>query len=107
MHQELYDVASCIGGISVKLRRLDNGTAETDIAMPSWVINTLVKRVVRAMRGKPKSGASQGSDKDIPIVPIEAGSDPQGRLWVTLGVYLWAGKPPLADIILSHPPDLT
>ena len=27
-----------------------------------------------------------------------------GSIW---GVYLWAGKPPLADIILSHPPDLT
>ena len=37
----------------------------------------------------------------------EAGSDPRGHLWVTLGVYLWAGKPPLADIILSHQPDLT
>ena len=37
----------------------------------------------------------------------EAGSDPRGHLWVTWGVYLWAGKPPLADIILSHPPDLT
>ena len=33
----------------------------------------------------------------------EAGSDPL----VTWGVYLCAGKPPLADIILSHPPDLT
>ena len=33
----------------------------------------------------------------------EAGSDPRGPLWVTLGVYLLAGKPPLADIILSHP----
>ena len=33
--------------------------------------------------------------------------DPRGHLWVTWGVYLWAGKPPLADIILSHPPDLT
>ena len=38
---------------------------------------------------------------------IEAGLDPRGHLWVTWGVYLWAGKPPLADIILSHPPDLT
>ena len=38
---------------------------------------------------------------------IEAGSDPRGHLWVTWGVCLWAGKPPLADIILSHPPDLT
>ena len=37
----------------------------------------------------------------------EAGSDPLGHLLVTWGVYLWAGKPPLADIILSHPPDLT
>ena len=37
----------------------------------------------------------------------EAGSDPRGHLWVTWGVYLWAGKLPLADIILSHPPDLT
>ena len=39
--------------------------------------------------------------------PGEAGSDPRGHLWVTWGVYLCAGKPPLADIILSHPPDLT
>ena len=37
----------------------------------------------------------------------EAGSDPRGHLGVTWGVYLWAGKPPLGDIILSHPPDLT
>ena len=37
----------------------------------------------------------------------EAGSHPRGHLWVTWGVYLWAGKPPLADIILSHRPDLT
>ena len=37
----------------------------------------------------------------------EAGWDPRGHLWVTWGVYLCAGKPPLADIILSHPPDLT
>ena len=38
---------------------------------------------------------------------FEAGSDPRGHLWVTWGVYLCAGKPPLADIILPHPPDLT
>ena len=37
----------------------------------------------------------------------EAGSDPRGHLWVTWGVHLWAGKPPLDDIILSYPPDLT
>ena len=37
----------------------------------------------------------------------EAGSYPPGHLWFTWGVYLCAGKPPLADIILFHPPDLT
>ena len=37
----------------------------------------------------------------------EAGSDACGHLGVTSGVYLCAGKPPLADIILLHPPDLT
>ena len=42
-----------------------------------------------------------------PVVLGEAGSDPRGHLGVTWGVYLCAGKPPLADIILSHPPDLT
>ena len=38
---------------------------------------------------------------------LEAGSDPGSHLGVTWGVYLCADKPPLADIILSHPPDLT
>ena len=37
----------------------------------------------------------------------EADSDPRGHLGVTWGVYLWACKPPLADIILLHSPDLT
>ena len=37
----------------------------------------------------------------------EAGSEPGGHLGVTWGVYLCVSKPPLADIILSHPPDLT
>ena len=40
-------------------------------------------------------------------VGAEAGSDPRGHLGVTWAVYLCAGKPPLADVILSHPPDLT
>ena len=79
VHHELYNVASGIGGISVKRGRLDDGTAETDIAMPSWVINTLVKRVVRAMRGKPKSGASRGSDKDVPNVPMDSQPEPQSE----------------------------
>ena len=37
----------------------------------------------------------------------EADSDPRGHLWVTWAVYLFAGKPPLADIIPSHLADLT
>ena len=56
----------------------------------------------------------QWEGQDVPLVRPsscnvkgEAGSDPRGHLWVTWGVYLCAGKPPLADIILSHPPDLT
>ena len=44
---------------------------------------------------------------DLSTAQNEAGSDPRGHLGVTWGVYLCAGKPPLADIILSHPPDLT
>ena len=43
----------------------------------------------------------------VDYLSCEAGLDPRGHLWVTWGVYLCAGKPPLADIILSHPPDLT
>ena len=45
--------------------------------------------------------------RDLASWRCEAGSDPRGHLGVTWGVYLCAGKPPLADIILSHPPDLT
>ena len=41
------------------------------------------------------------------MIVCEAGLDPRGHLWVTWGVYLCASKPPLADIILSHPPDVT
>ena len=37
----------------------------------------------------------------------EAGSDPCGHFGVTWGVYLCAGRLPLADIILFNPPDLT
>ena len=56
-------------------------------------------------------GAGMQSDRASVTLSItlscEAGSDPRGHLGVTWGVYLCAGKPPLADIILSHPPDLT
>ena len=48
---------------------------------------------------------TQAARRNSPELP-EAGSDPRGHLWVTWGVYLCAGKPLLADIILSHPPDL-
>ena len=37
----------------------------------------------------------------------QAGSNPCGHPSVTWGVYLCAGKRPLADIIPSPPPDLT
>ena len=37
----------------------------------------------------------------------EAGEDPDGHLLITWGVYLCAGKPPSADFMLYHPPDLT
>ena len=47
------------------------------------------------------------SDLALDAFCSEAGSDPRGHLGVTWGVYLCAGKPPLADIILSHPPELT
>ena len=47
------------------------------------------------------------SDTTLTEKGVEAGSDPGGHLGVTWGVYLSAGKPPLADIIVSHPPDLT
>ena len=43
----------------------------------------------------------------VSYLTAEAGSDPRGHLGVTWGVYLCAGKPPLADIILSRPPELT
>ena len=41
------------------------------------------------------------------LVAFQAGSDLRGHFGVTWGVYLCAGKPPLADNILSHPRDLT
>ena len=31
------------------------------------------------MRGKPKSGASQGSDKDVPNVPMDSQPEPQSE----------------------------
>ena len=52
-------------------------------------------------------GKQDGTAAGTPAAAREAGSDPRGHLGVTWGVYLCAGKPPLADIILSNPPDLT
>ena len=55
------------------------------------------------------AGVEDRTEVGVPVscLQAEAGSDPRGHLGVTWGVYLCAGKPPLADIILSHPPDLT
>ena len=55
----------------------------------------------------PPSGTPCSRRKMPHVTASEAGSNPRGHLRVTWGVYLCAGKPPLADIILSHPPDLT
>ena len=63
-------------------------------------------RVAR-QRAKQHSAAVEGAVGIAQEEAAEAGSDPRGHLGVTWGVYLCAGKPALADIILSHPPDLT
>ena len=55
-------------------------------------------RVLSSMTSEPIQRSEKGGEAD---------SDDRGHLWVTWGAYLWACKPPLADIILSHPPDLT
>ena len=57
--------------------------------------------------GANQEGAAETKRQQNADEGVEAGSDPRGHLWVTWGVYLCAGKPPLTDIILSHPPDLT
>ena len=59
------------------------------------------------MAGGEERGAPGGPPRDGRDREGEAGSAPRGHLGVTWGVYLCAGKPPLPDIILSHPPDLT
>ena len=62
----------------------------------------------RRFEGRLRSGASLPPTAGPSGRAVgEAGSDPRGHLGVTWGVYLCAGKPPLADIILSHPPELT
>ena len=64
--------------------------------------NTGARRVPGPHPADPSRGEPGGAPHGA-----EAGSDPRGHLGVTWGVYLCAGKPLLADIILSHPPDLT
>ena len=59
------------------------------------------------MESNCKATTNVSNDQRCTYLCFEAGSDPRGHLWVTWGVYLCAGKPPLADIILSYPPDLT
>ena len=76
------------------------------------VVDVLVDtgaQVSLVRRGLFKEESLQPSRRPVrlKVANGEAGSDPRGHLGVTWGVYLCAGKPPLADIILSHPPDLT
>ena len=80
----LHDVRSFVGACNFYRRHIHNFTYS------SAPLTDLIKKTT------PRSWTAS-----------EAGSDPRGHLGVTWGVYLCAGKPPLADIILSHPPDLT
>ena len=69
--------------------------------LPVETLNLFEKDIWRALQ------RSSITPKVSPMDRPEAGSDPRGHLRVTWGVYLCAGKPPLADIILSRPPELT
>ena len=60
---------------------------------PVWVLPALSSMTSERIQRSEKGG--------------QAGSDPRGHPWVAWVVYLCAVRPPLADIILSHPPDLT
>ena len=73
---------------------------------PSCVLGTW-GRGLGAHRGTPVLSSMTSERIQRSEKGSEANSDPRGHLWVTWGVYLCAGKPPLADIILSHPPDIT
>ena len=84
---------ACSGPFPLSARHGDAGSARRGVGRGS---GRKYERQVRDGHGVPQ----------VHVDP-EAGSDPRGHLWVTWGVYLCAGKAPLADIILSHPPDLT
>ena len=78
------------------------------------VLNQNIQKIKNSTTSNPKGSKRNMNHVDIRLMGLqkqkqscEAGSDPRGHLWVTWGVYLCACKPPLADIILSHPPDLT
>ena len=93
----------------------------TPILHQGGTLSPLVGNETRNLRPVPRRKPNNNKGLSMPTrmktsqtpanVPVscacEAGSDPRGHLRVTWGVYLCAGKPPLADIILSHPPDLT
>ena len=67
---------------------------------PPCVLGTPVGGV-RAQWGRPVLSSMTSERIQRSEKGGEAGSDPRGHLWVTWGVYLLAGKPPLADILLS------
>ena len=93
------------GLVSALLRRAGAGLPVSRNPRGSRRLGALGRAVCRCSRIPPPRVAVPSRGGAAP--PREAGSDPRGHLWVTWGVYLCAGKPPLADIILSHPPDLT
>ena len=112
---------------------LKNMGVEVDFGTPNYKRkNTHCERQIKAFKAITRILLAEESSRNwIKLVPVavymmnnqissrtgyaptelflgrEAGSDPRGHLGVTWGVYLCAGKPPLADIILSHPPELT
>ena len=87
-----------------------HNTTHNTYHVPIGRVNTAPTEPVKSIPPPPHVLCKHGPNTDLKSTPppcLEAGSDPRGHLWVTWGVYLCAGKPPLADIILSHPPDLT
>ena len=100
---------------------LERGRLQTGW-QPRRIAARSLARLVTKTSAFPRGASATPSGQSPPPVPLggmqqrctlrerplsEAGSDTRGHLWVTWGVYLCAGKPPLADIRLSHPPDLT
>ena len=91
----------CMWGLHVSLEHRGGGVGAR------WDLPVLSSMTSERIQRSEKGGEANSDPRGHLPVTWEAGSDHHGHLSVTWGVYLYAGKPPLADIILSHPPDLT